>query len=300
MPAGQAVPADQVELRLVAEEHAGRVVRHRRRTACSSRRADAHDEGGAGLAELVHDEAGEHLGVGHGHARRERRRPCAPAETDGASTSGTSSSAQASALVQQTSSSCSGGELMARQAKLPASPAAAAISCMVCSVSPPKGLETTIGLRVPRSMAPNWTTSTTSLATSSGSAMLIDEVDVGQRLDDARRGLDVGEQCAPPLARLRIGDVEAVGPAAEVAGAVAQLERRRLAAARRQRPGARRARDGVVDEPGGQPDPAPVDRGAGGGKELAGALVLHVDAGLLAAPPATPGARGCRRRRPRP
>ena len=62
---------------------------------------------------------------------------------------------------------------MARQAKLPASPQAAAISCMVYSVSPPKGLETTIGLRVPRSMAANWVTSTTSLATSAGSAMLM-------------------------------------------------------------------------------------------------------------------------------
>ena len=99
--------------------------------------------------------------------------PCAPAETDGASTSGTSSSAQASALVQQTSSSMSGGEVMARQAKLSAAPAAAAISCMVYRVSPPKGLETTIGLRVPRSMAANCTTSTTSLATSSGRAMLM-------------------------------------------------------------------------------------------------------------------------------
>ena len=62
---------------------------------------------------------------------------------------------------------------MARQAKLSAAPAAAAISCMVYSVSPPYGLETTIGLRVRRSMAANCATSTTSLATSSGSAMLI-------------------------------------------------------------------------------------------------------------------------------
>ena len=87
--------------------------------------------GAPGCAELVDDETGEDLGVGDGHAGRDRRRPWPPAETDGASTSGISSSAQASVLLQATSSSMSGGELMARQAKLAASPQAAAISCMV-------------------------------------------------------------------------------------------------------------------------------------------------------------------------
>ena len=97
-------------------------------------------------------------------------------------------------MLQQTSSSMSGGEVMARQAKLPASPQAAAISCMVYSDSPPKGLETTIGLRVPRSMAANWVTSTTSLATSSGSAMHMTKSMLGSASTTAARGLDVGER----------------------------------------------------------------------------------------------------------
>ena len=62
----------------------------------------------------------------------------------------------------------SGGEDMVRQARLSDSPQAAAISRMVRSEAPPNGLETTIGLRVPRSMAANWATSTVSLGTSSG------------------------------------------------------------------------------------------------------------------------------------
>ena len=83
---------------------------------------------------------------------------------------------------------------MARQAKLPASPQAAAISCMVYSVSPPKGLETTIGLRVPRSMAANCATSTSSLSTSAGSPMLMTKSMLGSGSATAATRLDVRER----------------------------------------------------------------------------------------------------------
>ena len=95
--------------------------------------------------------------------------PCEPADTEVASTSGTCSSAQAIVLSQATSSSMSGGEDIVRQAMLSASPQAAAIARIVLRDSPPNGLETTIGLRVPRSIAANCATSTLSLGTSSGS-----------------------------------------------------------------------------------------------------------------------------------
>ena len=91
-----------------------------------------------------------------------------PADGAGASTSGTERAAHVRSLLSATSSSVRGGEDMARQAKLPASPQSAAISRMACSEAPPKGLETTIGLLVPASMAANWARSTTSLATFSG------------------------------------------------------------------------------------------------------------------------------------
>ena len=75
----------------------------------------------------------------------------------------------------------SGGDDMARQAKLPASPQAAAISHMVYNEAPPNGLDTTSGLRVPLSMAANWATSTTSLATSSGSPIDMAKSRLGSR-----------------------------------------------------------------------------------------------------------------------
>ena len=78
-----------------------------------------------------------------------------PADGAGASTSGMESAAQVSSLSRATSSRVSGGEDMARQAKLAASPHSAAISCMACSEAPANGLETTMGLRVPASMAAN-------------------------------------------------------------------------------------------------------------------------------------------------
>ena len=76
-----------------------------------------------------------------------------PADGDGASTAGTSSSPQTRSLSRQPSSNCRGGDDMVRQARLPARPQAAAISTITRSEAPPNGLETTIGLRVPASMA---------------------------------------------------------------------------------------------------------------------------------------------------
>src|SRR5271157_3049038 len=79
-----------------------------------------------------------------------------PAEGDGARIAGTSSSPQTISLSRQTSSSWSGGDDMVRQARLPAVPQVAAISVMTRSGAPPNGLETTMGLRVPASMAASW------------------------------------------------------------------------------------------------------------------------------------------------
>ena len=97
--------------------------------------------------------------------------PVEPAEGAVDMTSGTPRRAQAIVLSAATSSRLSGGETMARQAKLPASPQSAAISRMTASESPPKGLETTIGLLVAASMAANCARSTTSPSTSSGRAI---------------------------------------------------------------------------------------------------------------------------------
>jgi len=88
-----------------------------------------------------------------------------------------------------------------------------------------------------------------------------------------------GERGAPTLAGGGVGDVQTVGSAAGVAGAVAQFQRRRLAAAWAQRPRARRALERALDQLGGHAHARALDGRAGGGAALAGAGVLHLDAG---------------------
>ncbi len=281
VPARKAVPADQVELRLVAEEHAGRVVDIHGVLHVHDARADAHDEGGAGLAQLMHDEAGEYLGVGNGHARRERRRPlCARRygrrehQWDVEVGAGERLGAADAVELQRRRAHREAGEatgLACRRRHL-----AHGVQRLAA-----EGARDDDRLARPAQHGAELDEVHHLVGDVVRQRHAHHEVDVGQRLGDARGGLDIGEQRAPPLARLRIGDVEAVGSAAEVPGAVTQLEWLGVAAARPQRPGARRACDGVFDKACGQSDAAPVDRGAGAGKELAGVLVLHVNAGLL-------------------
>ncbi len=76
-PARQAVPARQVDAGLIAERHPRRPVRVDHRAHVEDADAGAVKERRAGVGELVHDEAGEHFGVGdedHGGDRRRRRR----------------------------------------------------------------------------------------------------------------------------------------------------------------------------------------------------------------------------------
>ena len=170
---------------------------------------------------------------------------------------------------------------MVRQAKLSASPQAAAISRIVCSEAPPNGLETTIGLRVPSSMAANWATSTRSLATSSGSPIDITKSMLGSASATRRGARDVGQSRARRRARCRgSATYRQSGPGAEVGAPVGELERRGVAAAGPQRPAARRGGERLLDELGRDAHPAAVHRRARGGAELTGAFVLHVDAGV--------------------
>ncbi len=73
-PARQAVPARQVDARLVAQGHARRPVRFDHGAHVEHADAGAVEERRAGVGELVHDEAGEHLGVGDHDDGRDRRR----------------------------------------------------------------------------------------------------------------------------------------------------------------------------------------------------------------------------------
>ena len=116
----------------------------------------------------------------------------------GASTSGMPSSAHTRSLSIASRSWLSGGDDMVRQPKLPASPQAAAISCMTRSRSPSRGVDTMIGLVVRREHRRELGEVVRSGGASSGRAIDMTKSMLGEVLAERGAGGDVGEARPAP------------------------------------------------------------------------------------------------------
>ena len=114
------------------------------------------------------------------------------------------------------------------------------------------------------------------------------EVDVGQLLAEGRHALHVGLARAATLVRVRVAHVEHVGAGAEVAVAVLELERRRVAATRLEQPGARRGLERARHHLPRHTHARAVHLRAGLAQHLEGRRVAHLHPGLGQQPE-----RGC-------
>ncbi len=167
--------------------------------------------------------------------RRARPGPGSRPTPRSASTSGICSSAQAIVLSQATSSSISGGEDIVRQARLSASPQAAAISRIVLQ----RAAAERAGDDDRLARAAQHRRELRHVHALVGHVLRQPhrhhEVDVGEHLGDAGGARDVGLARPAAGAGLRVRDVEAVGPRSEIRAPVARARavwrRRRGAAA---------------------------------------------------------------------